>query len=210
MIHRGPMNPLLLILATAFPAFAATTIEISAKFADVPAGTVISTADKLEKMKGVNLLSAPKVVTGAGQKALVEVIQSQSAPGGVSVPLGLTLEITPTLDDANINFTARATDRAMHGKRNEGRINVVEFATREVYFSGSTNSGQTVFVHTAPSVTKGDGKVTETKTRELVILLTFQKKTTEAETGKKAATSKKPATSTKAATSKGVPVKKKK
>lgn len=206
------MKPLLLILAAAFPAFAATSIEISVKFADVPAGTVITTAEKLAKVKGVNVLSAPKVVTNVGQKALVEVTQSQSAPGGASVPLGLTLQITPTLDEANINFFGQATDRAMHGKRSEGRVNIVEFATREVYFSGATNSGQTVIIHTAPTVSKSSGKVAETKARELVILLTFQKKSTEAESAKKPAPTKK-TTSTRAkkpATSKITPVKKKK
>ena len=80
----------------------------------------------------------------------------------------------------------------------------VEFATREVYFSGATNSGQTVLIHTAPAVTKSSGKVTETKARELVILLTFHKRTTEAEPVKKPAATKKPATS------KLTPVKKKK
>lgn len=204
------MKPLLLILAATFPAFAATTIEISAKFADVPAGTVITTSDKLEKVKGVNVLSAPKVITNVGQKALVEVTQSQSAPGGASVPLGLTLQITPTLDEANINFSGIATDRAMHGKRGEGRVNIVEFATREVYFSGATNSGKTVIIHTAPTVTKGSGKVAETNARELVILLTFQKKTTEAESVKKPTPTKKPEPTKKPATSKITPVKKKK
>ena len=198
------MKRLLLIFAAALPTYAATTIEISAKFADVPPGTIVTSADKLEKIKGVNVLSSPKLLTSVGQKAVIEITQPQSAPGGVSVPLGVTLEITPTLDETNIIYSGHATDRAMHGKRTEGRVNVVEFATREVYFSGATNSGQTVLIHTAPAVTKSSGKVAETKARELVILLTFNKRTTEAEPAKKPTTTKKPATS------KLTPVKKKK
>ena len=90
------MKRLLLIIAAALPIHAATTIEISAKFADVPAGMEISeSVAKLEKIKGVNVLSAPRITTTPGQKGVIEVTQSQSAPGGATVPLGLTLEITP-------------------------------------------------------------------------------------------------------------------
>ena len=207
------MKRLLLIFAAALPLHAATTIEISAKFADVPAGTVVTASTtKLEKIKGVNVLSAPKVTTSLGEKATVEVTQSQSAPGGASVPLGLTLDITPTVGEKTINFTGKATDRAMHGKRSDGGISVVEFATREVYFSGSTTSGETVLIHTAPAVTKS-AKSGETKSRELVIFLTFNKKTTIEESEKKAPVTKKttPAKETKkSGTSKVTPVKKKK
>ena len=207
------MKRLLLIFAAALPIHAATTIEISAKFADVPAGMEISeSVAKLEKIKGVNVLSAPRVTTTPGQKAVVEVTQSQSTPGGASVPLGLTLEITPTLDEKSIAFTGSATDRAMHGKRTEGRVNVVEFATREVYFSGTTSSGATILIHTAAAVTKG----AEVKARELVILLTLSKKTTEPEAPKRS-TEKKPVKATpakapagkKSATTKITPAKKK-
>lgn len=206
------MKRLLLILAAALPGHAATMIEIAAKFADVPAGTFIASGDKLEKIKGVNVLSAPKVVTGIGQRAVIEITQSQSAPGGVSVPLGVALEITPSLDEKSISYSGKATDRAMHGKRSEGSVNVVEFATREVYFSGATNSGQTVLIQTAPAVAKGSGKAAETTTRELVIVLTFSKKTTEEDAPKKTptkSTSTKPAPK-KPATSKITPEKKKK
>jgi hypothetical protein len=181
------MKRLLLIFAAALPIHAATTIEVSAKFADIPAGTVVTASTvKLEKMKGVNVLSAPKISTKSGEKATAEVTQSQSAPGGASVPLGLTLDITPTLGEKAINFSGKSTDRAMHGKRSDGGVSTVEFATREVYFSGSATSGETVLVHTAPAITRSS-KGTETA-RELVILLTFNKKTTGEEPEKKPAT----------------------
>jgi hypothetical protein len=202
------MKRLLLLLTAALPLHAATTIVVSAKFADVPAGTELSSTSKLEKIKGVNVLSAPTLVTNPGQKATIEVTQPQSAPGGASVPLGLTLEITPSLGEKNITFIGKATDRAMHGKRSDGALTAVEFATREVYFSGATSSGETVVVHTAAAVSKASTKGAEAQTRELVMLLTFTKKTTEPEPTKKKAPEKTPAK--KPAPTKVEPVKKKK
>ena len=217
------MKRFLLILSAALPLQAATTIEVSAKFADVPAGTVVTASSlKSEKVKGVNVLSAPKVTTTPGEKATIEVTQSQSAPGGASVPLGLTLEVTPSVGEKSITFSGKATDRAMHGKRSGDNLSVVEFATREVYFNGSSSSGETVLIHTAPAVTKSAAKGAEATSRELVLLLTFVKKTTEPEPAKKSTTGKsstsKPAakstgtksTGTKSGTTKITPVKKKK
>lgn len=212
------MKRFLLILTAALPLQAATTIEVSAKFADVPAGTVVTASSlKLDKVKGVNVLSAPKITTTSGEKATIEVTQSQSAPGGASVPLGLTLEITPSLGEKAITFSGKATDRAMHGKRSEDSLSVVEFATREVYFNGSTNSGETVLIHTAPALSKSAAKGAEATSRELVLLLTFVKKTTEPVAAKKStpvksSTSKSGTKSsgTKSGTTKITPVKKKK
>lgn len=208
------MKRFLLILSAALPLQAATTIEVSAKFADVPAGTVVTASSlKLEKVKGVNVLSAPKVTTTAGEKATIEVTQSQSAPGGASVPLGLTLEVTPSIGEKFITFKGKATDRAMHGKRSGEGLSVVEFATREVYFNGSTSSGETVLIQTGSAVSKSASKGAQPTTRELVVLLTFVKKTTEPEPVKKSSVSKSSttkSTSRKSGTTKITPVKKKK
>jgi hypothetical protein len=180
------MKFLLLLFATAFPLYSATTIEVSAKLADVPSGVEIpASAAKLEKMKGVNVLSAPKIATKSGTRGTVEITQPQSTPGGGSVPLGVTLEITPSLGEKNINFTGRVIDRAIGGKRTDDSVSSLEFATREVYFSGAASSGETVLIKTSAAVSKTSGKVSEIKTRELVVLLTFTKKTTTSETPQK-------------------------
>ncbi len=173
------MKYLFLIFAAALPVHSATTIEVSAKLADVPVGVEIpSSALKLEKIKGVNLLSAPKVITESGKRGTIEITQPQSTPGGATVPLGVTLDITPTQGEKSISFTGRVIDRAIGGKRTEDSVSSIEFATREVYFSGTASSGETVLIRTSPAVSKTSGKNSEIKTRELVVLLTFTKKTT--------------------------------
>ncbi len=175
-------------------ASAATTIEVVAKLADIPAGMEVpATAAKLDQIKGVDVLSAPSAVTSPGKSANIEVTQQEIVPGADAVALGVAINVTPTLGEKTIHFTGKATDRASHGKRSDGGVNTVEFATREVYFEGNTTSGGTVIIHTAPvtSKTTKDDKV-QTKSRELVIYLTFTKRTTdETPTKKPGATSPK-------------------
>ncbi len=167
---------------------AATTIEVVAKFADVPAGTEIpSTAEKLDKLKGIEVLSSPSVTTQPGRAATIEVTQDTMVPGAPSVPLGLTLSVTPTIGEKSIHFTGKATDRAAHGKRSDDRVNTVEFATREMYFEGNVSSGETVILHSSAVAAKGEKNIA--KSRELVVFLKFVKHVTEEAPAKKATTS---------------------
>jgi len=200
----------LALLITCY-ASAATTIEVVAKLADIPAGMEVPpTAAKLDQIKGVDVLSAPSAVTSPGKSATIEVTQQEIVPGADAVALGVAINVTPTLGEKTIHFTGKATDRASHGKRSDGGVNTVEFATREIYFEGSTTNGGTVIIHTAPvtSKTSKDGKVT-TKSRELVIYLTFTKRTTEEAPAKKTA-AKSPAKSSTTAKTKSAPSSKKK
>jgi len=174
---------LLTLLAATTSCIAATTFEISAKFADVPAGTEVpSKPELLAKAKGVNVLSSPRVITGLDEAATIEVAQSLSAPDGSDVPLGVMLSITPSLTPkGNIAFRGKATDRFKHGQRDGESLTVLTCVAREIYFKGWTPSGTTVVLGGGPSTsaaTKKEG-ATPTKGRELVIYLTFKKITTE-------------------------------
>lgn len=174
---------LLAILASAIPCLAATSIHVTARFADVAAGTVVpAKPESLAKVKGVNVLSAPKVMITPGQAATIEVSQSTSTPDGSSVPLGVTLTITPTLTEKGaIAFTGKATDRFKHGQRSGEALSSMTFVARETYFKGVTESGSTVLLNGAPATSSATRKdaATPTKSRELVIYLTFKKVTAE-------------------------------
>ena len=103
----------------------------------------------------------------------------------------MSLSITPTLTEkGNIAFGGRATDRFKHGQRDGESLSVLACVTREIYFKGTAASGTSVVLNAGPSsfsAVKKDG-ATETKSRELVIYLSFKKIT--AETGKKPAPGK--------------------
>ncbi len=154
---------------------------MNAKIADVTTGTEIpASPEKLDKLKGVEVLSAPQVVTAPGEVARIEITQDTVAPDGSIVPLGLSLSIRPTITEKGIAFTGKATDRAKHGGRSDGGINAVEFATREIYFSGSTTNGGTALLHTAPVMNRTTKEEkSQTASRELVVYLTFTKRVTE-------------------------------
>ena len=176
---------MLTLLAATANCIAATTIEITAKFADVPAGTEVpSKPELLAKVKGVNVLSSPRVITSPDKAATIEITQGLSAPDGSEVPLGVSLSIKPTLTPkGNIAFTGKATDRFKHGQRDGESLTVLTCVAREIYFKGWTPSGTTILLSGGSSTsaaTKKEG-ATPTKGRELVIYLTFKKVTTETE-----------------------------
>ena len=193
--------PLTALLAIAANCIAATTIQIEAKFADVPAGTEIpSKPELLAKTKGVNILSSPRVITEPGKSASIEVTQNIAAPDGSEVPLGVSLSITPTLTEkGSIAFSGKATDRFKHGQKAGETLSVLACVARETYFKGTTASGTTILLNAGPSTStaaKKDG-ATVVKNRELMIYLSFKKITPEPEkkAGKKPEAKKKPAAS---------------
>jgi hypothetical protein len=162
---------------------AATTIQISARIADVAAGTVVpASPELLAKTKGANVLSAPKVATVPGQAATIEVNQNVSAPDGSVVPLGVTLTIKPRLTEkGNIAFSGKATDRFKHGERESESLSVLMFVARETHFKGVAASGSTVVLSGTPAISGAAKKDAPgpTMARELVIYLTFKKIVTE-------------------------------
>ena len=169
---------------------AGTSIEVSAKFADVPAGTEVpAKPELLAKTKGIDVLSAPRVTTLPGQNATLAVTQAISSPDGSVTPLGVTLTIKATLTEkGSIAFSGKATDRFKHGQRDGEALSVLACVAREIYFKGVTTSGSTVVLNGGPSTTsaaKKDG-TTAAKNRELVIYLTFKKITPEPEKKKPA------------------------
>jgi type II secretory pathway component HofQ len=173
---------------------AATTIEITAKFADVPTGTEVpAKPELLAKIKGVDILSAPRVVTASGQSASIEITQDTQTPDGSSAPLGVSLTVRPTVTEkGSIAFNGKATDRFKHGQRNGETLSVLSCVARETYFKGVAANGSTVILNGSASTASAS------KSRELVIYLTFKKIAGEAE--KKPATTKKPGTTTKGST----------
>ncbi len=185
-----------LLLAITANCTGATSIQITAKFADVPAGTDIpAKPELLAKAKGVDVLSSPIVTTNPGKSATIEVTQNVAAPGGSEVPLGVSLSITPTLTEkGNIAFSGKATDRFKHGQHEGESVTILSCVAREIYFKGTAPSGSSVLLNAGAATSaaaKKDGAM-QAKGRELVIYLTF--KTITSETGKKTGPKKNPGT----------------
>lgn len=175
----------LLLLAFTSHCVAATTIEITAKFADVPAGTEIpSKPELLAKQKDIEIFSAPRVTVVPGKTAAIEVTQPLDSPDGTPIPLGIALSIKPSLTEkGNISFSGRATDRFKHGQNSGDTLTTVACVSRELYFKGYTTSGSTVILSGGAATSASSKKegATVVRTRELMILLTFKKVSIEPE-----------------------------
>lgn len=165
------------LLAFATECVAATTIQITAKIADVPAGTEIpAKPELLAKTKGVDVLSSPTILTLSGKAAMLEIKQNISAPGGSEIPLGLSLSITSTLTEkGDIAFSGKAVDRFKHGQHAGESLAVLSCVAREIYFKGSAASGSTIMLNGGPVTASTKDGAAPAKGRELVIYLTFKK-----------------------------------
>ena len=194
------MRRLILLLSLALSCFtqAAQQIEVSAHFADVPAGAEVPSAPaRLGETKEVNLLSSPRILVAEKIPGEIEIVQETPVPGGGQVALGVTLSVkTYVTEKGNIWFSGNLTDRSRGGGEKSERLETAGFATREWYFSGWTPNGGTALVRTTPvsSQVVREGK-TITRSRELVVYLTFKKIAPPPSTTKKSTSTKKTGTS---------------
>jgi hypothetical protein len=188
---------MLMLLAGAVPA--AQQVTVSAWFADVPGGAEVpATVAKLEKVKGITLLSSPKITVLENIAGTIDIEQNTAVPGGGQVPLGVSLTVkTSVTEKGNIWFSGNLRDRSRGGGEKTERLETVGFVTREWYFSGYTPNAGTVVVRTVPATARvsQDGKVTTT-TRELVVYLQFEKLVAKSQPPASKPTSSKKSTST--------------
>lgn len=189
------------LISLAGPASAAQQITVSAWFADVPGGAEVpATVAKLEKVKGVTLLSSPKITVVENIAGTIDIEQNTAVPGGGQVPLGVSLTMkTSVTEKGNIWFSGNLRDRSRGGGEKTERLETVGFVTREWYFSGYTPNAGIVVVRTVPATARvsHDGKVTTT-TRELVVYLQFEKVIAKPQTPATKPASSKKSTSTSA------------
>lgn len=191
------MRFLLLPLAFSVFAQAAQQIEVTAHFADVPAGAEVpNSPSELSGKKEINLLSSPRILVTENVAGEIEIVQETPVPGGAQVPLGVSLNVkTYVTEKGNIWFSGNLTDRSRGGGEKSERLETAGFATREWYFSGWTPNAGTALIRTAPVSTQvvREGK-TITKSRELVVYLTFKKSAPPPSAAKKPTTTKKTTT----------------
>jgi len=99
--------------------------------------------DEILKAPGVDILSAPSVVTLSGQKATIEI--GQELPDGEGKPrhVGASVEILPTLKDGKIHLSLHARNtRVISAAGSETPV----FAEREIKTEISVNPGDTLIV----------------------------------------------------------------
>jgi hypothetical protein len=190
------MRFLIILLALASSLHAARQIEVTATFADIPAGAEVpATIDRLSKVKNANLLNSPRILVVENAPGKIEIVQETDVPGAKKVGLGVTLDVKASITEkGNIWFSGQITDRSRGGGQKTERLETAGFATREWYFSGWTLNEGTVLIRTAPVTSQvvREGKTIESS-RELVVYLQFKKVGASASASKKSSTTSKPA-----------------
>ncbi len=202
-LHRlGLLRILPVLFAFSSPSEAAQEIEVIAHFVDVPADVEVpATPNQLAKVKGINLLSSPRIVVVENVMGDIDIVQDTPVPGAMQVELGVSLQVkTSITEKGNIWFSGRLTDRSRGGGQKTARLETAGFATREWYFSGWTPSGETVVIRTTPVTAQvvREGRTIESS-RELVVFLELKKLSS------KPAATKKSSSKTKASTKKASP-----
>lgn len=111
-------------------------------------------------------ISAPGVTTKAGQRWTVEVIKQTLPPGnGEVVSAGITLDVTPIIQDGKIVLRGKSVVRHQLERGSDPSFSVINFTTRETFFNGPVGDGKPFTIHVDDGTT---GKATITLTATLV------------------------------------------
>ena len=156
---KRPLFFLLALLTLAPVLQAQDQITVETRFIETSIAVTPPLDDAaLARMKDVDLLSAPRVTTKSGQRAMVEIIHEQPLPAGEvatqdTVKPGITVEVIPQLQADGIAYRLRLTkcDLANVAAQPAG---VVETVSHDLYATGTTKSGEPVWLRFA-SIKKG-------------------------------------------------------
>ena len=147
-IRSTVLHALLLLLPAALSA--AEQITVHTKFIESSRRAIPHDLAKLAKTKGVDLMTAPSVITKSGQQAHIEIIREHQlasvAPSVFKpIPVGNTLCVTPHIKGDKIAFTVRFTvSELIANKAPEGQTRS-EISSRDLYVSGTSKDGEEVW-----------------------------------------------------------------
>ncbi len=152
------MKPILavVVLMVALLSLAGSeAIKVEAKFIEAPAKLKVTAADCANKSflekRGVQVLSAPKVLTRSGVEARVFVGQDRPVRGPVGeppqmVPEGIALSIVPKWEGQKIRFSGNAVVRRAEETASAPGCDLTEFTATELHFSGTCKHGESVLL----------------------------------------------------------------
>jgi hypothetical protein len=132
-------------------------VVVQAKIIEAPLSAQLSKADCESKdglnKRGVQVLSAPRVLTRSGAPACVFVGQILPVPsvgqaGLTNVQAGLELKILPTLEGDVIKYTVSVLVRKQERIDATPGHEQAEISSREYHGSGSCRSGESVLLPT--------------------------------------------------------------
>jgi hypothetical protein len=110
---------------------AVPTVEAELKFLEVPAGLPLDLNHfdlaAVEKQRGVDLLSAPRIITGSGKECEVKVVRGETKDTFAPTPTGVTARLRPTLDGDTVHYAVKSTISKHPAPRDASRTAIQEF-----------------------------------------------------------------------------------
>ena len=114
----------------------------------------------LEGMKGIDILSAPKIITLEGQEAQIAISEERSFPGSKEpMELGVKLTILPVVKDGMISFEGSCSVKELANIKSDAKLQSASIITRESVFLGTAGPGQDSLL-TLPGIKGESIKVT--------------------------------------------------
>jgi len=142
---------LVVMTALAAASMAAELITVEAKFIESSKGAIPHDFAKLAERKDIDVLSAPRVTTKAGQQAQIECtreyLPASVAPGSFQpVHIGTTVFIRPYLKGDRIAYTARINvSDPVPDKNLDKQTTRIETTSHDLYVSGALKDGDEVW-----------------------------------------------------------------
>lgn len=126
-------------------------IQIEAKFQGFAVPLFPDSRAKAKSTNRDDVLSAPTVVTKAGQSATIEIVREVAVPSAANnkgmTQCGVSLEILPEVHNGKITLSGKSIVRRQSQPGERQPLQAVTFVARETYFSGRVVDGKPVTLH---------------------------------------------------------------
>jgi len=134
-------------ILTVFTQLAHADVEIAAKLIEASPDVAVTTdLAPLNQMKGVDILSAPRVTTRSGQRATVEVMRPFQIPEQEPVDLGVSFQFEVDVTSSSLTYTGRYTHTEFEGFSDSEKKQNPIFRTIVMPFNGSIQDSVPVLI----------------------------------------------------------------
>jgi len=134
-------------ILTVFAQLAHADVEIAAKLIEASPDVAVTTdLAPLNQLKGVDLLSAPKVTVKSGHKATVAVTRDFEIDGQEAIPVGVELEIKAEPNASGIAYVARYKFTEFERFSDQDKKQKPVFRTTTIPFNGSVQDNVPILI----------------------------------------------------------------
>jgi len=148
IMKQAVLSALLFLLPTSL--WAADKVMVTMKILESKEQVIPHNLEKAAQMKGVDIMVAPSIVSNSGKEAKIEIIREHQpmsvAPSAFKkIPVGVTVQVTPHLQDDKIAYTAQFTIAQKIDNKGPKGQERSEVSTRDLFVSGVAKEGEPIW-----------------------------------------------------------------